>query len=537
MSDRRVGPAQLAQQYLAAIVQNADDAIISKDLNSTIISWNPAAERMFGYAAQEMIGQSITRLIPLELANEEATILARIRAGGQIDHFETKRLRKNGDTLDVSLTISPVRDDEGVIVGASHIARDISEKKGWEQQQTRLLEDARKARRQAENANQAKDEFLATVSHELRTPLTSMVGWIRMLRTGGLPGAKIERAMEVLDRNVRAQAQLIEDLLDISRITSGNFRLDVRPIEPALLISAAVESLRVAAEAKSIRIHTVLDSQAGPVAGDPERFQQVMWNLISNAIKFTPKGGRVQIVLERVNSHIEVRVTDTGKGIRAEFLPYVFERFTQGAPMTTRTESGLGMGLAISKVITELHGGSISAFSAGETAGATFTVKIPVMPLTKERLTSTRVHPKAWTDVPIDCPPQISGLRVLVVDDDPDTCEMIRAVLEQCGGIVQTALNAESAMALFRTWQPGVLLSDIGLPGVDGYELVRRIREEERTRGIRTPAVALTAFARVEDRVKALAAGYQMHVPKPVEPGELLTIVASVAAFMDPHSS
>jgi PAS domain S-box-containing protein len=419
MSDRRVGLAHLAQQYLAAIVQSADNAIISKDLNSSIISWNPAAERMFGYAAHEMIGQSITRLIPPELASEEDAILTRIRAGERIDHFETKRLRKDGDIVDVSLTISPVRDNDGVVFGASHIARDISEKKSWEQQQAQLLEDARRARRQAENANQAKDEFLATVSHELRTPLTAMVGWIRMLRTGALPADKIERAMEVLDRNVRSQAQLIEDLLDISRITGGNLRLDVRPIEPSTLISATVESLRVAAEAKNIRIHTVLDSHAGPVAGDPERLQQVMWNLLSNAIKFTPKGGRVQIVLERVNSHIENRVKDTGKGIRAEFLPYIFERFTQGAPVTTRTESGLGMGLAISKVITELHGGSIAAFSAGEGAGAMFTVKIPVMPLTKEQLPSARVHPKARTDVSVDCPPQIAGLKVLVVDDDP----------------------------------------------------------------------------------------------------------------------
>src|ERR1051326_4122337 len=268
-------------------------------------------------------------------------------------------LRKDGTLIDVSLTVSPIRDDDGQIIGASKIARDISEKKVWEQKITDALEDARRARQQAELASRMKDEFLATISHELRTPLTAIVGWVRMLRSKSLPPERAEQALEVIDRNTRSQAQLIEDLLDISRITMGKLRLDVRAVQPASVINSAVESLTVAAEARRIRIQTVLDSHAGPISGDFERLQQVVWNLLSNAIKFTPKGGRVQVVLERVNSHIEIRVSDNGKGINPEFLPFVFDRFSQAEDVSTRSHGGLGMGLAISKAIVELHGGTI----------------------------------------------------------------------------------------------------------------------------------------------------------------------------------
>jgi PAS domain S-box-containing protein len=533
MSRRQRDPSELPAQYVAAIVQSADDAIISKNLESIVISWNPAAERIFGYPAKEIIGQSIRHIIPADLMREEDEIIARIRRGERVEHFETKRLRKDGTLLDVSLTISPVLDDSGEIVGASKIARDISEKKIWEQRLTEALSDARNARSQAELASRMKDEFLATISHELRTPLTAIVGWVRMLRSKSLPPERVDQALEVIDRNVRSQAQLIEDLLDISRITMGKLRLDVRAVQPTSVINSAVESLTVAAEARRLRIQTVLDSHAGPISGDFERLQQVVWNLLSNAIKFTPKGGRVQVVLERVNSHIEIRVSDNGKGIKPEFLPFVFDRFSQGEGPITRQHGGLGMGLAISKAIIELHGGNITVHSDGEGKGTTFTVTIPVMPVSKETVPVERVHPRAWTEISVDCPPEISGLKVLVVDDDSDTCEMIRTVLEQCGGVVMTAMDADTALDAFRSWKPVVLISDIGLPEVDGYELVRRIREEEKASGLRTPAVALTAFARIEDRVKALAAGYQMHVAKPVEPGELLTIVASLAGFMD----
>ena len=528
-------PSQFAEQYLAAIVQNAEDAILSKDLNSIVTHWNPAAARIFGYAADEMIGQSIMRIVPPELAGEESEIVSRIRLGERLDHFETKRRRKDGTVIDVSLTVSPIRDGGGTIIGASKIARDITEKKILERRTAEALEETRKARRQAEVASRTKDEFLATISHELRTPLTAIMGWVRMLRSGMLSQDRIEQAREVIDRDVRSQAKLIEDLLDISRITMGKLRLDVRPVQPATVINAAVDALRFAAEARNIRIQTVLDSHAGPVAGDFERLQQVVWNLLSNAIKFTPKGGRVQMVLERVNSHIEIRISDNGRGIKPDFLPFIFERFSQAETGTTRLQGGLGMGLAISKAIVELHGGNITAFSEGEGKGSTFTVNIPVMPVNKQPASIERVHPsRGWTEISLECPPEISGLKVLVVDDDADTCEMIRFVLEQCGGVVTTVADAESAIEAFQATRPTIMISDIGLPEVDGYELLRRIRDEERQTGRKTPAVALTAFARIEDRVKALAAGYQMHVAKPVEPGELLTIVASLSGLMDP---
>jgi len=527
-------PSQFAEQYLAAIVQNAEDAILSKDLNSIVTHWNPAAARIFGYAADEMIGQSIMRIVPPELAGEESEIVSRIRLGERLDHFETKRRRKDGTVIDVSLTVSPIRDGGGTIIGASKIARDITEKKILERRTAEALEETRKARRQAEVASRTKDEFLATISHELRTPLTAIMGWVRMLRSGMLSQDRIEQALEVIDRNVRSQAQLIEDLLDISRITMGKLRLDVRPVQPATVINAAVDALRFAAEARNIRVQTVLDSHAGPVAGDFERLQQVVWNLLSNAIKFTPKGGRVQMVLERVNSHIEIRISDNGRGIKPDFLPFIFERFSQAETGTTRLQGGLGMGLAISKAIVELHGGNITAFSEGEGKGSTFTVNIPVMPVNKQPASIERVHPsRGWTEISLECPPEISGLKVLVVDDDADTCEMLRFVLEQCGGVVTTVADAESAIEAFQATRPTIMISDIGLPEVDGYELLRRIRDEERQTGRKTPAVALTAFARIEDRVKALAAGYQMHVAKPVEPGELLTIVASLSGLMD----
>jgi len=530
---KQTDPSPLAEQYLAAIVLNAEDAIVSKDLNSIVTSWNPAAARIFGYTADEMIGQSIMRIIPPELADEEHEIVSQIRRGERIDHFETTRRRKDGAVIDVSLTISPIRDGGGAIIGASNITRDITEKKILERRTAEALEETRKARRQAEVASRMKDEFLATISHELRTPLTAIMGWVRMLRSGLLSQDRVEQALEVIDRNVRSQAQLIEDLLDISRITMGKLRLDVRPVQPATVINAAVDALRFAAEARNIRIQTVLDSHAGPVAGDFERLQQVVWNLLSNAIKFTPKNGRVQMVLERVNSHIEIRISDNGRGIKPDFLPFIFERFSQAETGTTRLQGGLGMGLAISKAIVELHGGNITAFSEGEGKGSTFTVSIPVMPVSKQSASIERVHPRAWTEISLECPPEISGLKVLVVDDDADTCELIRFVLEQCGGVVTTVADAESAMEAFHATRPAIMISDIGLPEVDGYELLRRIREDERQTGRKTPAVALTAFARIEDRVKALAAGYQMHVAKPVEPGELLTIVASLSGLMD----
>jgi signal transduction histidine kinase/ActR/RegA family two-component response regulator len=389
------------------------------------------------------------------------------------------------------------------------------------------------ARGDAEKANRLKDEFLATVSHELRTPLNAILGWSRMLRMGKLDQETFARGLETIDRNAKSQAQLVEDLLDTSRIISGKLRLDVRPVELVTVIETAMDAVRPAADARDIQIRKVLDPMAGPVSGDSERLQQVVWNLLSNAIKFTPKGGRVEIRLERVNSHVEIIVSDTGKGISADFLPHVFELFRQADSTISREHTGLGLGLAITRRIVEMHGGVIRADSPGENQGATFTVMIPLRSIRSMESAPgagpERVHPSAACDVQLGNLFALDGLRILVVDDQYDMLEVIQAVLTQCGAEVRTATTAGEAFEVLKAWKPDLLVSDIGMPGEDGFELIGKIRALKPEEGGAIPAVALTAYSRVEDRVKTLSAGFQMHVPKPVEPAELATIIASLA--------
>jgi signal transduction histidine kinase/CheY-like chemotaxis protein len=383
--------------------------------------------------------------------------------------------------------------------------------------------------REAQEANRIKDEFLATVSHELRTPLTAILGWTTMLASGDLDPAATARAIETIDRNTRAQAQIVEDLLDISRIISGKLRLNVQLMDLASVVEAAVETMRPAAAAKNVRLQLLLDPQAGPVSGDPDRLQQVVWNLVSNSVKFTPKGGRVQIRLERVNSHVEIVVSDTGKGIVPQFLPHVFDRFRQADSSTSRHFGGLGLGLAIVRQIVEMHGGSVAVDSPGEDQGTTFTVSLPLAVVNSTTLPN-RVHPRARNGaVPFDCPPELTGHRILVVDDEEDTRSLLKFILEACHAEVQTVDSVDDALDAIDEFNPDLLISDIGMPGADGYDLIRLVRDREtRTGRLRLPAIALTAFARVEDRMRALASGFQMHIPKPVEPAELVTVIASL---------
>ena len=391
----------------------------------------------------------------------------------------------------------------------------------------RLFDAERAARAEAERASRMKDEFLATLSHELRTPLNAILGWSQVLlaRKGG--DDDLKRGLETIARNARAQTKLIEDLLDMSRIVSGKVRLDVQPLDLASVVDAAVDSVRPSAEARGIRLQKILDPLAGPVSGDPNRLQQVVWNLLSNAIKFTPKGGKVEVLLARVNSHLEVTVTDSGQGISADFLPYVFDRFRQADASSTRTYSGLGLGLSIVKQLVELHGGNVQAKSGGESSGATFIVRLPLAPVRMEEL---REHPTAmrlsgadWEQIPLE------GLTVLVVDDEADARELIKQVLVQCGAAVVTASSADGGLQLLQEQRPDVVVSDIGMPGKDGYEFVRDLRRIGAARGGNTPAIALTAFARSEDRTRAMVAGYQVHISKPIEPQELIATVASLA--------
>ncbi len=833
---------ELAQYWLAALIESAGDAIISKTLDGIITSWNEGARRIFGYEADEVIGKSVTILIPEGHLDEEPAILARLRAGQRIEHYETVRVRKDGRLIDISLTVSPIRGPEGKIVGASKIARDITEQRqarraldeasdrlklaldaahlgdwswdaktdivdmsetaatifgitpgphmtwtqmnrllheddrerartavdtalatrgeydieyrvrhtaksdGWAwvaskghgvyaddgsvvgmvgllqdistrktneetlrdqaealrtlnemgqrisaeldlhntvqavtdaateligarfgsffynvlneegasymlftlagvpreafehfpmpratdlfgptfrgegvvriddvkldprygknspyygmpqghlpvtsylavpvvsrsgevmgglffghpepgvfterdeitvsglasqaaiaMDNARLYEAAQKARteaekaaaenerlyRQAQESSRLKEEFLATISHELRTPLSAILGWARMLRMGQLSPENVAKALDTIERNARAQAQLVDDLLDVSRIITGKLRMDVRPADPNAFIDAAVESVRPAAEAKGVRVQKVMDTGLLSIPGDPVRLQQVVWNLLSNAIKFTPREGRVQIRSERVNSHLEIVVSDTGQGIAPDFLPHVFDRFRQADQKTSRQHGGMGLGLAIVRHLVELHGGTVHADSEGEGRGATFTVKLPISPVYSVDTSGSRVHPSARDLLPpVDSTDRLDGLRILVVDDEGDTRDLLKQGLEYCGATVKVAESAGEAIDMIKMSIPDVLISDIGMPGTDGYDFIRQVRKLSRQRGGKVAAIALTAYTRIEDRLQALRAGYDMHVPKPVELTELVAVAASLA--------
>ena len=683
--------SDLAIRHLAKVVESSDDAIVSKDLNGIITSWNRAAERMFGYPADEAIGRSIRMIIPADRNHEEDEVLARIHAGESVDHYQTIRRRKDGTFVHVSLTVSPIRNDAGEVVGASKIARDITEHvhqqalarehaavteklskvgamlastldrdtivqkvtdvateltraefgaffynvvdpvsgdaymlytlsgaakeafahvphpratagfgpafrgehtvrladvsadprygqsapflgmlpehlpvrsylavpvKGvagevlgglffghsavgvFTEEHERLLEgiaswgtvalENARLYREARNANRMKDEFLAVLSHELRTPLNAVVGYARLLRGGVLAGDKAERGLETLERNAMALTQIVEDVLDVSRIISGKIRLDVQPVELPLIVDNAVATVQPAADAKGVRIQTLIDPRVGPVSGDPDRLQQVVWNLLSNAVKFTAKPGRVQVRLERVNSEVEVVVSDTGIGIRPDFLPFVFDRFRQADPGTTRKTGGLGLGLAIARHIVEMHGGTVEASSAGEGRGATFRVCLPLMIVQPERPEPRREHPRTERWEPLVTLGDLHGVRVLAVDDEEDALTLLRVVLETAGAEVVTVGSSSAALERIAETRPDALVLDLGMPDMDGFELIRRIRASADA-GLRDiPAVALTAFGRSEDRTRTLRAGFEMHLAKPVDPGELVASIATL---------
>jgi PAS domain S-box-containing protein len=509
-----------------AIVSSSDDAIISKNLDGIVQSWNTSAERIFGYTSAEMIGQSITVLFPQDRLDEEPKILEQIRRGQRVDHFETIRRHKDGRSIDVSVTISPVRNAAGQVIGVSKVARDITSIKRNLREREALLARETAARAEAERLGKMKDEFLSTLSHELRTPLNAILGWANVLRSSDNP-EDLQEGLETIERNARAQAQLIDELLDMSRIINGKLRLDLQSVDLAAIVASAVDSVRPAADGRKLRLTKLLDPKAGPIIADPNRLQQVLWNLLSNAIKFTPAGGRIQVLLQRVNSHIEITVADTGQGIPRDFLPHLFARFSQAETSSSRRHGGLGLGLAIVKSIVELHGGSITASSPGPDQGATFIVSLPLA-AAHERRDDSPVHPQAEPlNTPLSDLPNFDGYRVLVVDDEPDARNLIQRILLRCHATVSTAGSADEALELVRRNRPHLILSDVGMPGQDGYQFLSRVRALPHSQGGDTPAVAITAFARSEDRRRALLAGFQMHLPKPVEPIELIAIVAS----------
>ncbi|WP_017653997.1 CHASE3 domain-containing protein [Fortiea contorta] len=461
------------------------------------------------------------RQLVWEMKSQESSLLTQSSAAAQDKAQKTTLVIILGNLLALGL----------VTLAIFTLHRDATKRRYAEEQLQLLNEDLeqRVSDRTAEleTINRVKDEFLSVLSHELRTPLNAILGWAKLLRSGRLDDAKAEQGLEVIERNARSQAQLIEDLLDISRIITGKLRLKVRPIAPISVVEAALDTVRPAAQARGIRIQTVLDSDAGPVSGDPDRLQQVVWNLLSNAIKFTPKGGRVQVRLERINSHVEIIVSDTGQGINPEFLPYIFDRFSQADASTTRVHSGLGLGLAIARNIVELHGGTIHAQSPGEGQGTTFVVNLPLMIVHRPLDTPDRVHSTANREVSLDNAPSLQGINIVVVDDEADTRELMITLLEQYGATVTAVASASEALEKITQLRPDVLISDIGMPEEDGYSLIRRVRSLTTEQGGQTPAIALTAYARTEDRIQALTAGFQTHIAKPIEPAELVAVIRS----------
>ena len=513
--------------HMRAVLDTALDAVISMDATGRVTFWNPRAEQIFGWSREEAVGKPVAELIipPNKRAAHASGLAHYLRTGeGRLlnRRVEMMAVRRDGSEVPVELALVAVQ--EGEYHTFSAFLRDITERKRAEAERDRLFMAAEKARTEAEAASRAKDEFLATLSHELRTPLTSIVGWVYLLRSGKLDPSGVARGLETIDRNAMLQAQLVSDILDMSRILAARFRLNVQPLELAPVVAAAIDSLVPAASAKGIRLLPVLDPSTGVVSGDADRLQQVVWNLLSNAIKFTPAGGRVQVRLARADGHAEITVEDTGPGIRPEVLPHVFELFRQGDSSNTRAHGGLGLGLAVVRQLVELHGGTVHATSAGEGAGAAFTIRLP---LSREEValepaaTAATASPAAG--------PRLDGLRVLIADHGADVREVVARILGQAGAQVFTASSARETLEMVARERPDALVVDLEMADESGYALLAKVRALPAEAGGRTPAAALSSMFRTEDRVRSLLAGFQIHLSKPIHPAELLAVVASLA--------
>ncbi|MBD1889130.1 response regulator [Coleofasciculus sp. FACHB-SPT9] len=525
------------ERFLMLLENMKDYAIFFLDPDGRVIKWGAGAESILGYQEAEILGKSGSIIFTPEDRDRGEDRKERVKAltEGRAEN-ERWHVRKDGSRFWGSGIVTSLRDESGQVQGLAKIMRDFTERKQAEEERTRLLARAQEARTQAESANRMKDEFLATLSHELRSPLNAMLGWTSLLRTRKFDAATTARAIETIERNAKAQARLIEDLLDVSRIIRGQLRLTVRPLELIPVIESAINTVRPAADAKNIQVHLLLDTFVGSISGDPDRLQQIIWNLLTNAIKFTPEGGRVQVYLRGDRSHAEISVRDTGEGISPDFLPYVFDRFRQADNSITRSYTGLGLGLAIVRHLVELHGGTVRAESPGEGQGSTFIVKLPLLnsagvkKRTEEEESLCSSQSSALN--PQESPPTLwesplDGLQILVVDDEADARELLKSILEQYGAEAIAAASAEEAIGTIQQSKPDLLISDIGMPNEDGYSLIRRVRALEAEKG-QIPSVALTAYVRVDDQKAALSAGFQSHVAKPIDPTELIAVVASL---------
>jgi len=504
-----------------------DGILILNAATLKITDVNPFMSELLGYSRDEFLGKELWEIGLFSDKDASQEAFRELQAKGYLRYEDLPLQTTNGRLREVEF-VSNVYEEENRQVIQCNI-RDITERKRAEDERRLLLESAQAAHAEADRANNIKDEFLALLSHELRTPLTSILGWSNMLETGNLNEHDSKRAIEIIMRNARAQSQLIDDLLDISRIITGKLHLEVQPVELAPMIASVVDDLRPSADARRIDLQMALDPLPSPISGDPERVQQILWNLLSNAIKFTPKGGRVQVRLERVESHVEIIISDTGQGIDPELMLHVFERFRQSDSSSTRRQGGLGIGLSIVRQLVEMHGGVVKCESPGAGKGTTFTVILPLMSVHQELRDVEMTRPVIGQSALTDRKLSLTDLRLLVVDDEPDACALVAAVLRERGAEVVAVESAGEALAEMGQQRFDVLVSDIGMPEMDGYELISKIRQLPADRGGRMPAAALTAYAGVEDRMRVLAAGYQMHIPKPVEPAELTAVVASLA--------
>lgn len=528
---RRRAEEELRRQteWFRVTLASIGDAVIATDCDGRVTFMNSVAESLTGWTQAEALGQllpDVFRIVNDETGAAVQDPAARALREGAVIGLgnHTLLVAKDGTERPIDDSAAPIRSRDGALLGCILVFRDVSARRHADAEREALVRSERAARTAAERANRLKEDFLATLSHELRTPLNTMLGWIQILRKKPSP-ENLEQGLAVLDRNARIQAQLIADLLDMSSILSGKTRLDIQPVELPVVVEAALAAVRPAAENKGVGIRSVIEPIPGRLLADAARLQQVIWNLLSNAVKFTPHGGRIHVALSRVSSHVEISVSDTGCGIDPEFLPHVFERFSQADSSITRAHRGLGLGLAIVKQLVELHGGTVEARSR-KGHGAAFTVRLPMTAVQESGRTTDERHqtapslPTAYADAP-----DLAGLRVLVLDDEADARRLIEHVLTECGAEVVLVSTAREGLSALAAEQVDVILSDIGLPERDGYAFIADVRD----RGIRTPAAALTAFARSEDRTRALGSGYQTHIAKPVEPAELLAAVAALA--------
>lgn len=509
------------------LFEAARDGILILDAKTLkITDVNPFMTELLGYSRDEFIGKELWEMGFFHDKEASQQAFRELQANGYLRYEDLPLKTIDGKLQDVEFVSNVYEEDDQQVIQCN--IRDITERKQAEREREGLLENAQIAQADADTANNIKDEFLATVSHELRTPLTSILGWSNILSEGKVDAHTAKRAIEIIVRNARAQRQLIDDLLDVSRIITGKLKLEVAPCELAPMIEAVVDNMRPAADARDIHLQIALDSRASPISGDPARLQQLIWNLLSNAIKFTPKGGRVQVWFERIASHVEITITDTGKGIDAELLPHVFDRFRQSDSSSTRRHGGLGLGLSIVRQLVELHGGVVTAESPGVEQGTTFKVIFPLISVHHDRRGVEMTRPLAGITKLINRQPSLDDLRVLVVDDESDARDLVTVVLTGCGAQVVSVGSGKEALEEMERQKFDVLVSDIGMPQMDGYGLISKVRQLSAEHGGDIPAAALTAYAGVEDRMRVLSAGYQMHIPKPVEAAELATVVGSL---------